>query len=161
MNTLKKILPLCAGVVMLTLSGCASMLQDAVKNPSVSLYSVEVVGLALTGQTFMLTFDVSNPNSFSLPVSSVNYGVKLDGQPFASGSTADKFSVPANGDAQFAISVDLDLLQSAPMLLSLVRRGVNQDVSYELDGEFAVDLPLVPPLPYRNTGSIRLGPRTR
>ncbi|NNF41286.1 MAG: LEA type 2 family protein, partial [Woeseiaceae bacterium] len=122
---------------------------------------VEIVGLALTGQTFMLTFDVSNPNSFSLPISSVKYGVKLDDQPFASGSTSSKFSVPANGDAQFAISVDLNLLQSAPMLLALVRRSGNEEVPYELNGELDVDLPLVPTVPYSGRGSIRLGSLAR
>lgn len=161
MKTMRTGLPAIVSLLALTLSGCANTLQNMVKSPSVTLNAVEIVGLALTGQTFMLTFDVSNPNSFSLPISSVNYGVKLDGQQFASGSTASKFSVPANGDAQFAISVDLNLLQTAPMLLALVRRSANEDVPYELDGELAVDLPLVPTLPYRGSGSIRLASLAR
>lgn len=161
MKTMKKRLPIIASLLAMTLSGCAGMLQNSVKSPTVTLNAVEVVGLALTGQTFMLTFDVSNPNSFSLPISGVNYGVKLDGQEFASGRTASKFSVPANGDAQFAISVDLNLLQTAPMLLALVRRSSNEDVPYELNGELAVDLPLVPTVPYRGSGSIRLASLAR
>lgn len=156
MNNIKGALPVCAGMLALLLAGCASTLQNMVKSPSVALRGVELVSLGLSNQTFMLTFDVNNPNSFSLPVSSVTYGVKLDGQRFASGTTADRFSIPASGASQFAISVDLNLLQTAPQLLSLARQGLGKEVKYELEGQLAVDLPLAPPLTYRNSGSIRM-----
>ena len=109
-------------------------------------------------QTFLLSFDVSNPNPFALPVRSVSYGIKLDGQRFAGGKTPSEFSVPANGETKFAISVDLNLLQTAPQLLSIVRQSVREDVTYELEGALAVDLPFTPSVSYRNAGSIRLGP---
>ena len=82
--------------------------------------------------------------------------MKLDGQRFASGETASRFTIPADGDASFAISVDLNLLQTAPQLLSIVRDGTRQDVAYELEGRFAVDIPLAPTIKYRNSGRIRL-----
>ena len=85
-----------------------------------------------------------------------SYGVKLDGQHFASGETASEFTVPADGDAQFAISVDLDLLQTAPQLLFIVRQGIRQDISYELEGYLALDIPLTSPVKYRSRGTIRL-----
>lgn len=145
-------------LLTLTLTGCATTMENLVKSPSVELTGVQVVGLGFNGQTFLLSFDISNPNPFALPVSSVSYGVKLDGQRFASGETSGEFSVPANGNGQFAISVDLNLLHTAPQLLSIVREGVRNDVSYELDGRLAVDIPLAPPVAFRNTGSIRLRP---
>ena len=140
------------------LTGCATTIENLVESPEVSLDSVQVVGLGLKSQTFLLTFDVRNPNSFSLPVRSVSYGVTLDGLRFASGETPSEFSVPANGASQFAISVDLDLLQTAPQLFSIVRRSASQAVGYELKGTFAVDIPLAPPVSFRNVGTIRLGP---
>lgn len=143
-------------VILLALGGCATTVQDLVKSPSVELRSVEVVGLGFNSQTFLLSFNISNPNAFALPVRSVSYALKLDGQRFASGQTPSEFSVPASGESQFAISVDLNLLQTAPRLLSIVRQSTRQDVSYELDGRLAVDIPLVPAVSYRNTGAIRL-----
>jgi LEA14-like dessication related protein len=140
----------------LGLTGCASTLESLVKSPSVELRDVKVVGLGFNNQTFLLSFDVSNPNPIALPVSSVSYGIKLDGHRFASGKTPSEFSVPAGGDAQFAISVDLNLLQTAPQLLSIVRQSAHQDVTYELEGQLVVDIPLAPPVSYRNAGSIRL-----
>jgi LEA14-like dessication related protein len=140
----------------IALTGCATTMQNLVKSPDVKLSNVQVVGLGLKSQTFLLSFDVRNPNAFSLPVRSVSYGVKLDGQRFASGETPSKFSVPASGETQFAISVDLNLLQTAPQLLSIVRASALRDVSYELEGTLAVDIPLAPPVSFRNDGQIRL-----
>jgi len=142
------------------LTGCATTMENLVKSPTIELRSVQVMGLGFNGQTFLLSFDISNPNPFPLPVSAVSYGIKLDGQRFASGETPSEFSVPASGNGQFAISVDLNLLQSAPQLLSIVRQGVRKNVAYELNGRLAVDIPLAPAVSYRNTGSIRLSPAT-
>lgn len=143
-------------LTLFVFSACATSVQDLVKSPVVELSGVQIVGLGFNSQTFLLSFDISNPNSFGLPVRSVNYALKLDGQAFASGQTDSEFSVPANGASQFAISVDLNLLHTAPQLLSVVRQSARKDVSYELDGRLALDLPFVPAVGYRNTGSIRL-----
>lgn len=143
-------------VTLFVFSACATSVQDLVKSPVVDLRGVQIMGLGFNSQTFLLSFDINNPNSFALPVRSVNYALKLDGQAFASGQTASEFSVPANGASQFAISVDLNLLQTAPQLLSIVRQSARKDVGYELHGRLALDLPFVPAVDYRNTGSIRL-----
>ncbi len=160
MRTSVRMLTVGIGALVFGLTGCATTLENLVESPGVELSDVQVVGLGFNSQTFLLSFDVSNPNSFSLPVSSVSYGIKLDGQRFASGETPSAFSVPANGDTQFAISVDLNLLQTAPQLLSVIRQSVRRDVRYELEGKLAVDIPLAPPLSYRNTGSVRLSTNT-
>jgi LEA14-like dessication related protein len=140
----------------LGLTGCATTLESLVKSPRVELRDVSVLGLGFNNQTFLLSFDISNPNPFPLPVSSVSYGIKLDGLRFATGETPSEFSVPAGGDTHFAISVDLNLLQTAPQLLSIVRQSAREDVTYELEGQLVVDIPLAPPVSYRNAGSIHL-----
>ena len=138
------------------LSACASISENLVSSPRVELKNVSVLGLGFQSQTFMLSFDVANPNAFPLPIKSVSYGVKLYGQRFATGETASEFTVPANDGMQFSISVDLDLFTTAPDLLSIVRDGVRQDIPYELEGRLGVDIPLTPPLKFRNSGSIRV-----
>lgn len=143
-------------LLALCLSACATAPENLIDSPRVSLSNVRVVGLGFDSQTFLLSFDVANPNPFPLPIRHVGYGVRLDGRRFASGDTASEFTVPANGDTSFAISVDLNLLQTAPQLLWLVRDGTRRDVSYELEGQFAVGIPLMPQINYRDTGRIRL-----
>ena len=67
-------------------SACAGM-QRAISAPGVSLRNVEVADINFSKQTFVLSFDVTNPNPFPLPVNYVSYGVTLDRQRFASGKT--------------------------------------------------------------------------
>lgn len=139
------------------LGGCATNLDNIVSSPRVELRDVQVMGLGFSSQTFLLSFDIRNPNPFPLPISTVSYGVRLDEQRFASGTTTSEFSIPAEGDAAFAISVELDLLQTAPRLLSIVRQGQSKTISYELEGELAIDIPFTPPVAYRTKGTIRIG----
>lgn len=137
------------------LTACASM-ETLVSAPGVSLRNVTVTDLGFSGQTFVLGFDVVNPNPFPLPISEVSYGIELDGHGFASGETAAKFSIPAEGDGEFAINVRLNLLKTAPQLLYVIRDGVRGDIPYELAGELVIDLPLVKPVSFRSTGEIHL-----
>ena len=143
-------------LVLAALGGCASLPENIIGKPDVELRDVQVVGLGFNSQTFLLSFDISNPNSFSLPVNHISYGVRLDGQRFASGETASDISVPAGATSRFAISVELDLLHTAPRLLSILRDGARGEIPYELEGELGIDIPLTPPVTYRTSGAIRL-----
>ena len=72
-------------VVLGTLGACASIPENVISKPEIELRDVSVLGLGFKNQTFLLSFDIRNPNPFPLPVSHVSYGVRLDGQRFASG----------------------------------------------------------------------------
>lgn len=141
--------------LLFMLASCAG-LEEVVAPPGVSLRNVEVTRLALTGQTFLLGFDVTNPNPFPLPVDAIRYDVRLDGHRFASGHTPTAFSVPARSDSEFAIEVELDLIRTTPALLYLIKDGTETDIPYELSGEFGIDLPYVKPVAFRAAGEIRL-----
>jgi LEA14-like dessication related protein len=153
---IRKLMHFQMALLAFCLSACAAVPETLIHSPSVNLRNVQVVGLGFKSQTFLLSFDVANPNPFPLPIRSVGYGVRLDGRRFASGETISEFTVPANGDTSFAISVDLDLLQTGPQLLSVVRDGTRRDIGYELQGSFALDIPLTPQVSYHDRGSIRL-----
>ena len=142
-------------VMALALSACTSM-ETVIGVPDVSLRNVTVTDLDFSSQTFLLGFAVVNPNAFPLPVSGVSYGVELDGQRFASGETAGGFVVPAQGDGEFAISVELNLLRTAPQLLYVIRDGVHRDIPYTLKGRLVIDIPLVKPVEFKASGEIRL-----
>jgi LEA14-like dessication related protein len=141
---------------IIILAGCASVPSTLVEAPYVSLNRVEVQRLDLDSQTVLLGFDVTNPNPFPLPVRALSYGVRLDGYRFASGETSGDFTVPAQSDSAFAISVELDLLTTAPGLINIVTDGAHRDIPYDLAGEFDVDVPFAPPVPFETSGTIRL-----
>jgi LEA14-like dessication related protein len=145
------------GAIAWVLTGCAST-ASFVDAPQVSLRNVEVTELDLNRQTFLLAFDVTNPNPFPLPIESISYGVELDGYRFASGETKGDFTVPASSDGGFAISVDLNLMRTAPQLLFIVRDGVYREIPYALKGTFDVDIPFVSPVAFKTSGTIRLHP---
>lgn len=137
------------------LTACASM-ETVISAPGVSLRNVTVTNLGFSGQTFLLGFDVVNPNPFPLPVSEVSYGIELGGHGFANGETAAKFVIPAQADGEFAINVQLNLLKTAPQLLYVIRDGVRGDIPYALTGELVIDLPLVKPVSFSSAGEIHL-----
>ncbi len=142
-------------LVSVLISACAS-LENVVSAPKVSLRNVHVENIGLGGQTFILAFDVTNPNPFPLPIKSINYGVKLDGHRLASGEAASAFTVAAGGDGEFAISVDVNLLQTAPELLFIIRDATRRDIPYSLEGRLSIDIPYTKPVKFENSGLIRL-----
>ncbi len=136
-------------------TACAGPLT-LVESPSVRLTQIESGHLSFNRQTFVLGFDISNPNSFPLPVQVLNYSVQIAGQQFASGKTEGAFTVPANGDSSFAISVDLDMMQQTSGIGSLLRAGSQGQVPYELNGSLTVDIPFTQAIPFSNKGTISL-----
>lgn len=149
-----------AALLLVSIAGCAGT-SSLVSAPTVDLDHVEVTELGFSGQTFLLAFKVANPNPFPLPIRSVAYGLELDGKRFASGATTAGFTVPASGRVEFAISVELDLLQTAPTLLYTVSDSLARDIPYELRGEFGLDIPAAAPLRFRSSGAIRFSEVSR
>lgn len=147
----KCILPLAA----LSLSACAGT-GSVIDSPRVDLTGVELTAANFQRQTFLLNFHISNPNPFPLPVTAVDYEVIFDDKKFAGGETQGSFTVPANGVDSFAISVDLDFLSSATHLKSLMSGGLRENIAYELRGRLAIDIPLVKPIPFSNSGVINM-----
>jgi LEA14-like dessication related protein len=137
------------------ISGCAGM-ETMISSPSVELTSIELTRADFDRQTFLLGFDVSNPNAFPLPVRSVHYRLRLGEQQFASGETQGNFTVPSNGNGNFTISVDLDMLRMTSYVSTMIQTGMRRNIDYELSGSLTVDIPLAPPLQFSNDGNIEL-----
>jgi LEA14-like dessication related protein len=138
-----------------TLAACAGPVT-LVDSPSIRLTRIESGYMSFNRQTFVLGFDISNPNSFPLPVQVLNYSVQIADQQFASGKTEGAFTVPAHGDSSFSISVDLDMMQQASSIASLLRAGSQGQVPYELNGSLTVDIPFTQPISFSNKGTIPL-----
>lgn len=137
----------------LAMPSCATT-ETFVERPTVTLVGVELKEVTFRSQTFLLEFTVSNPNAFPLPIESVRYQVLFDREKLAGGSTPASFSVPARGEGAFALSVETDFLGSAGQITSLLRGGIPEYVDYQIHGSLAIDLPLVKPLAFSNSGVI-------
>ena len=146
-----------SGIAIITifLTACAGT-NTMISSPTVNLTSVELANISLRRQTFNLGFDVANPNSFPLPVRAVEYRVFFDEEIFAGGETEGSFTVPARGQDEFMISVELDFLNVASQISTLFRRGVPEMVNYRLQGSLTVDIPFTRPIPFSSTGVIQV-----
>ena len=145
----------CVALTAVLLSACAS-LEGAIHAPRVSLRNVDVENIDFRVQTFVLAFDVTNPNSFPLPINSIRYGLELDGHHLLSGQALSAITVPAGGGGAFAISVSIDLLRTSPKMMFIVRDGTRRDIPYAIEGSLGIDIPSTKPIKFENSGLIRL-----
>jgi LEA14-like dessication related protein len=155
MFTHYKEIRLAAIALVCTLSACAGT-ASLVDSPSIRLTNIQSGHMGFDRQNFVLEFAIHNPNAFPLPVRSLRYDLQIAEQRFASGETQGEFTVPAGGDSAFAISVDLDMLQQASRLASMLRVGSRGDLPYKLQGDISVNIPMTRPLPFSSSGSISL-----
>ena len=102
------------GAVACFAAGCAST-GITVEKPSVSLRTVEVADIGLGGQTFVLDFDVVNPNPFPLPIRTISYGVELDGFRFAETVSLTGVEDEPDGRAPSELQVAIHLQRLARM----------------------------------------------
>jgi LEA14-like dessication related protein len=142
-------------VICLALSACAGT-ESLVSAPTVRLTSVELVKVSFSEQTFLLGFEVSNPNVFPLPIEAVKYRVMFDGESFAGGETRAAFTIPGEGDGEFVVSVELDILNRATQITSLLQGGMPDNVTYSVDGSLSVDIPFTRPLSFSSNGVINV-----
>lgn len=137
------------------LAGCATT-EALISTPAVDLTSVEMERVSFTGQTFLLGFEVDNPNAFPLPVRAVKYRVMFDDERFAGGEARASFTVPARGSDEFQLSVELDILNAASQITSLIQGGMREQVTYRVEGSLTVDIPFARPLPFSSSGTIQV-----
>lgn len=136
----------------MALAGCATS-GPAIKPAEVSLEGVDVGHLGAGTQSFRLGFSVANPNPFPLPVRAIRYELRLGDRRVARGETVDRFVVAAEDTGQFAIDVELDVLES---ISQLGFRMLKERIEYELHGSLAVDLPFAPPVAFSTSGQVDL-----
>lgn len=137
------------------LSACAN-LENIIYPPQVSLRNINVENINFRVQTFVLAFDVTNSNPFPLPISTISYDVELGGHRFFSGVAASEIMIPASSDGAFAISVDVNILRTAPELVFVLRKGTRGEIPYSIEGKLGIDVPYTKYFKFENTGLIRL-----
>lgn len=145
---------LCLVLTLFLASACAN-LRQSVETPEISLTGLKLVEAGLSKQRYDLMLHVRNPNSIPLPVRGLSYRVQLAGERFASGETVQAFTVPANGETDFELSVTTDLLRTLSSLQRMLAEG-EKTLKYELGGQLKVNLPFVGALPFSSAGEVDL-----
>lgn len=146
---------LCVACLAVLATGCAT-LTDSLESPEVTLAGLRMVEAGFAKQRYDLTLNVRNPNGIPLPVRGLAYRIDLAGERFAAGETLKAFTIPANGESDFQLSVTTDLLRSLSSLQKMIEQR-EQSLQYSIGGELQVDLPLVRAIPFSKSGALDLG----
>ena len=76
--------------------------------PEVRVLGLRVEGLDWSGARAVLDLAVRNPNGFGLALDRLRYGLRVDGDQWASGAEPDTTRIPAGGEGRIALPLVLD-----------------------------------------------------
>jgi LEA14-like dessication related protein len=137
------------------LIGC-SYLAPKLETPKLSVVNVELVKSALLEQQLKVRMRVQNPNDRELPVKGIAYDMEVAGEQFAHGVSANAFTVPAFGEAEFDMNVTANV---AGALFKLIgnREALNGDaVDYRLAGKVSLASGMWRTIPFQESGKFKL-----
>jgi LEA14-like dessication related protein len=132
------------------------------RQPEITLESVQIGGLGLSGGTLVVDLQVVNPNRFSLSANRLNYDLALRDPEttdttwvdFASGAYDQPFSVGGGETAHVQIPVSFSYSGLGAAAGSMLRRGT---FTYRATGTANVGTPLGSrQVPFRKTGTVSL-----
>lgn len=138
MRKLALTMALAAAVVS---SGCSALGRAAFKQPVVTLKTVSVRGLGLTGGSLDVTLAVENPNHFRLDATRLTYRVMManDSITVANGAMDKLFTVGEGATSDVTIPVDFTYAGLGAAGRSLLNTG---SVAYHVTGDVTVGSPV-------------------
>ncbi len=146
--------------LLATLNGCLGAIY---RQPVVTLESVQLGGLGLTGGTLLVNLGVMNPNSFALNANQLQYSLQLGDADvaedtvwldFADGVYERGFTVNARDSATVQIPVEFSYAGLGGAASSILRSGT---FNYQARGAVDVNTPLgTRQVPFRKKGVFTL-----
>jgi LEA14-like dessication related protein len=122
------------------------------ERPVLTVSSIELQSGNLFQQSFLVKFQVQNPNDRKLPVQGLHAELDVGGQRIASGVSNRAFVVPPRGQSEFDMTITANM---AVALLQLANQRADS-VDYELSGSANLDLPFLHEAPFHQAGSFSL-----
>lgn len=92
-------------VVLLVLTGCASIPSSQPKAPQIEVESVKAIKLGLTRQDLVFRLKISNPNEFDLPLQTLNFIASMNDKEVAQGMSNERITIPANDTEMLDVHV--------------------------------------------------------
>ena len=147
-------------VLVFILSACQSF-NSLIQEPRVSLNSVDIAGISLSGVSLIVHVDVDNPNAFSIPLPKIDWELFINTASFIQGSLKKDQSIQSRGKVtlDFPLSVTYEgLYRSFKSLFELKEAAYNiamgisfpipiiESKVYHLDFSGVIPLPQLPKL---------------
>jgi len=114
-------------------SGCSSIPLSKPKPPVVSIASVVPMNLSFTQQKLKFKLKVFNPNTYEVPLESIDFVALLSGKKMATGNSDQQVTLPAEGH-EF---VDIEIVIGVNKLLDQVRsifESADLNAGYNITG---------------------------
>jgi LEA14-like dessication related protein len=141
------------GAFAMCLAACSALRPD-LEVPRLTLVSVAMTSADIFNQQFVVRVNVQNPNDRELPVTGIDYKLFLEGDSFAEGTSNKPFTVPAQGDTDFDMTVRTNFISGAGRLLS--RLNGREQVQYVVEGKVLTDISMLKKIPFQESGTVNL-----
>ncbi len=118
-------------MLLITLSGCASMPKDF-EEPGVSLVSVKPRAGDNAAPRFDIVLRVTNPNRKPLEIEGMSYRIRLDGTEVIEGAANEFPKIPAYGEAEVTVSARPNLFGGFSLLSGWVT-SARDEIEFQFD----------------------------
>lgn len=125
-----------------------------IRIPEISLKSLKVDKMSLSGIDLKLGIDLKNNNIFGFDIGKLNYNINMGGSKVASGITEKLAAVPAKGNGEIVIPISLDFLGISSSLKSLL---TGQNINCAVAGDADLNTPFgLLNLPINTTQNVKI-----
>jgi LEA14-like dessication related protein len=135
------------------------MMQAAnLKAPEVQVRNVSLGRLDLSGLEMLVDLRLRNPNNIALPITGVEYNLMLQNIKVADGRQAESRILPALGETDVRLGLNLNLLASASQLVPMLLnpQSAPKALNYRVDGSVKLDWWYMPSIPFNRAGEVPL-----
>ncbi|MEH6455248.1 MAG: LEA type 2 family protein [Cocleimonas sp.] len=135
----------------LWLSACSSGgIKGIAETPTVQVHKVEMGNFNLSGGSAVFVLNITNPNSFPIPLMGFDYGLRLNGIEVANGIKEQRVTIGARQSQKLEVPLSLSFSNMVNMLPNLLR---TRKVNYSLGGR--LHFPWIK-IPFQRTGGANL-----
>ena len=139
--------------LLIALSSCSAFRPD-LEAPRLALIHVAMTSADIFNQQFLVRVNVQNPNKQDMKIKGLDYTLFLEGDGFAEGVLNKPFTIPAEGETDFDMTVKTNFVSGIGRLLS--RLNGRTQVNYNLQGKLLTDIRFLKKIPFEETGSVNL-----
>ena len=133
------------------LSACSSSgIKGIAESPTVQVHKVEMGNFNLSGGSALFVLNITNPNSFPIPLTGFDYGLRLNGIEVANGVKEQRITIGAKQSQKLEVPLSLSFSNMLNMLPNLLR---TRKVDYALGG--SLHFPWIK-IPFQRTGGAAL-----
>ena len=104
-----------------------------VKLPRLSVKSIKLDRLNLTGADFDISLGIDNPNAWGLVVNALQYGLKINGTEWISGQTNERLQLNEKGESVLHLPFSLSFLKIGSSVYNIIANG--KGLNYTFTGQ--------------------------